>query len=341
MSNAISGPLDEGSDNIPLSTPPISPAQETEALQRELNFAAEIGQYLLEQNQELERALEDYRLEGEWLRRLLEQVDATQLSELENKIPRPKPASLDSQSRRSVDSSSLDKPNGTPSDSTLRLDKNERKAYAELYDRYVALKEEHANLGAEFNKRLSRLNDVESEAEILKRENQELRDENEGLKASLKMSQVRIDEVDTGNIPPSSAAAADSGSKLQDEESQPTTPSLSMTEQITPQPRPPSISSYKTLAASTNISTIVKLMVGCWLLKYNKRMTKMERRYVMVNPYTRTVSWCKNTPANQENEDLKTVGARGRFDGWAVKIIHSGKGVCRYSSKINPESGKV
>ncbi|KAI8836612.1 meiotic cell cortex C-terminal pleckstrin homology-domain-containing protein [Chytridium lagenaria] len=56
-----------------------------------------------------------------------------------------------------------------------------------------------------------------------------------------------------------------------------------------------------------DISTIVRLMVGAWLLKYNKRRSKAERRFVMVNPYTRTISWSKRDPSDEKNDGVSTV----------------------------------
>ncbi|KAI9328863.1 hypothetical protein BDR26DRAFT_40244 [Obelidium mucronatum] len=48
-------------------------------------------------------------------------------------------------------------------------------------------------------------------------------------------------------------------------------------------------------------------MVGAYLLKYNRRRTKCERRFVNVNPYSRTISWSKSEPGNAGNDEVTTV----------------------------------
>ncbi|KAJ3215211.1 hypothetical protein HDU67_000698 [Dinochytrium kinnereticum] len=63
----------------------------------------------------------------------------------------------------------------------------------------------------------------------------------------------------------------------------------------------------RNIVPSSDISTIVRLMVGAWLLKYNKRRSKAERRFVMVNPYTRTISWSKRDPSDEKNDGVSTV----------------------------------
>ncbi|KAJ3319095.1 hypothetical protein HDU76_000651 [Blyttiomyces sp. JEL0837] len=63
-----------------------------------------------------------------------------------------------------------------------------------------------------------------------------------------------------------------------------------------------------TLAISPNISAIVKLMVGGFLKKYNKRRSKCARRFVNVNPYARTLSWSKKDPADETNTEVNTGG---------------------------------
>ncbi|KAJ3066139.1 hypothetical protein HDU98_010543 [Podochytrium sp. JEL0797] len=62
---------------------------------------------------------------------------------------------------------------------------------------------------------------------------------------------------------------------------------------------------------STNINVIVRLMMGGTLLKYNRRRTKCEPRFVCVNPYSRTISWSKSEPGKMAthggDDEITTV----------------------------------
>ncbi|KAJ3221261.1 hypothetical protein HDU81_010773 [Chytriomyces hyalinus] len=62
-----------------------------------------------------------------------------------------------------------------------------------------------------------------------------------------------------------------------------------------------------TLTSATNVNVIVRLMVGSFLDKFNRRRTKSEKRFVNVNPYSRTISWSKYEPGSLTPCEISTV----------------------------------
>ncbi|KAI8618891.1 hypothetical protein BC830DRAFT_1165839 [Chytriomyces sp. MP71] len=58
---------------------------------------------------------------------------------------------------------------------------------------------------------------------------------------------------------------------------------------------------------ATNVNVIVRLMVGAYLDKYNRHRTKVEKRFVNVNPYSRTISWSKSEPGLRGMDEVTTV----------------------------------
>jgi hypothetical protein len=327
-------------------------APETAALQRELHFAAEIGQYLLEQNQELERALEEYRLEGEWLRSLLTELDASHLTKVK-KVPLSMPSSSKiAAARKSLEASSIHRTSPihgnlvSPSPSLLAVDQHqtlqtpspallqqsERQAYESLYDRYALLREEHVTLQTEADKHFKRFKMVQSELDALKLEMEALKVENQRLdkvngalatenakllteakvqaqaqSVAVEASATTSEIIQQQQLQPSLSSSSNQRPTSSTPTAVTTTPTSTTTNGILSPTNSHSTQNYRTLATSHNISTIVRLMVGTYLLKYNKRRTKMDKRYVMVNPYTRTISWSAKDPRMGEaGEEVKT-----------------------------------
>ncbi|KAJ3102108.1 hypothetical protein HK100_004422 [Physocladia obscura] len=75
--------------------------------------------------------------------------------------------------------------------------------------------------------------------------------------------------------------------------------------------------------SSTNVNVIVRLMIGGFLLKYNKRRTKCERRFVNVNPYSRTISWSKVEPGVPGGDEITTVFVEDLTDGRSRIVIQT------------------
>ncbi|KAJ3022607.1 UNVERIFIED_CONTAM: hypothetical protein HDU68_009028 [Siphonaria sp. JEL0065] len=78
---------------------------------------------------------------------------------------------------------------------------------------------------------------------------------------------------------------------------------------------------------TTNINVIVRLMIGSHLLKYNRRRTKCEMRFVNVNPYSRTISWSKREPGSAGGGDevttvyMQTVFVEDLTDGRSRIVV--------------------
>ncbi|KAI8618871.1 hypothetical protein BC830DRAFT_1216357 [Chytriomyces sp. MP71] len=58
---------------------------------------------------------------------------------------------------------------------------------------------------------------------------------------------------------------------------------------------------------NVNVNAIICLMTGAFLFKFNRRLTKAERRFVTVNPYIRTISWSKSEPGHARADEVATV----------------------------------
>ncbi|KAJ3340892.1 hypothetical protein HDU83_006890 [Entophlyctis luteolus] len=81
---------------------------------------------------------------------------------------------------------------------------------------------------------------------------------------------------------------------------------------------PHDLSLVSTQISTANVNVIVRLMVGAFLLKYNRRRTRAERRYVNVNPYSRTISWSKSEPGASGDEI--STGANSFFPRWSLNV---------------------
>ncbi|KAJ1568251.1 hypothetical protein HK405_003155, partial [Cladochytrium tenue] len=55
-----------------------------------------------------------------------------------------------------------------------------------------------------------------------------------------------------------------------------------------------------------NVGSVVRLMVGGWLFKCNRRRTRTDLRFVSVNPYSRTLAWSKRDPTSDPNAQVNT-----------------------------------
>ncbi|KAJ3099066.1 hypothetical protein HDU97_003499 [Phlyctochytrium planicorne] len=420
-------------------------------LQRELHFAAEIGQYLLEQNQELERALAECRNEGEWLKSILAQVDKAALSVATSrsdhgastsssgspfKLPR-NARGLSAEDQESLNSQSESHDQDELLQSTSSSEPRRTITSAsdmdapDAVERFMALREEHAQLKKEAHLRLRRLQRSQSEVDALKHEIEalsveisDLKEENrlaalehnrlraahaedlervkkliaeprkkyaelesilstsqsenfllsdrlkestqevaelrqmlsdaretiEGYKVELELRSDRpfgerappatkpplSTSTSTSSIAvqtlgddfkkvkfslPTSTEAAEDGVIEEITTSGATATELALVE--TPKAGPVAtttsqevillntdenqVETPRNIVQTSDISTIVRLMVGSWLLKYNKRRSKAEKRFVMVNPYTRTISWSKRDPSDEKNDGVSTV----------------------------------
>ncbi|KAJ3190850.1 hypothetical protein HK101_008315 [Irineochytrium annulatum] len=376
-------------------------------LQRELHFAAEIGQYLLEQNQELERSLAECRVEGEWLRSILAQVDRATLNLAAGggAFPGEDGEGRPSTSQRKVASGDDD----TRSELEGLKENDLAAKYRALHGEYNALRretakkllkaeEEIAGLTQEMESLNEEVVELRNQARADKAEGNRLRtahaEEIERLKELLMQANKRATQgggevmtsgddekafgdrhlavlrendelrlrllkpgvrsvgiqtllfdtcIDSKSLPrrvtfslpqsPTSfngvegvtpSAGVLPANDSQDEESDDDAkgvavdrpdaqPSPKVDGPIAPlQQKPGDVamerSPSRSAAANPDISTIVRLMVGGYLHKYNKRRTKAERRFVMVNPYTRTISWSKRDPSDATNSNVNTGG---------------------------------
>ncbi|KAI9333943.1 hypothetical protein DFJ73DRAFT_780745 [Zopfochytrium polystomum] len=322
---------------------------EKETLQRELHYAAEVGQILLEQNEGLERSLAAANEKVEYLMAALAQVDgsgpdsfneksqstaldreehgmdmlALKYDDLKRDNARLEQELL--QAKRSLMIAQKDE-EAIRTNMSILSRENEalREDQRALIEGQAKLQEQHS---AEINQRAIEANSDNADSQ------REAREVIQFLTDQLELYRERFGSSSAGasiSATTANAVAAAAAAAAASSSATPSSVAASLSGGATtvgpmtamtqaPPGFPPN---------SVNVGSIVRLMVGGWLKKFNRRRSKAERRFVNVNPYSRTLSWSKRDPADEQNTEVNTVYIQAVHiedltDGRSRIVIHA------------------